>query len=87
MARTKSGTPPNYRLYKRTGQAVVTLGGRDHYLGPHGTPASRQKYAGLIWAWERRQESTQISTVPLTEVKLLDQVAASCRVPAVASDS
>lgn len=42
---------PSYRLHKPTGQAVVTLSGHDHYLGRHGTPASRQKYARLIAEW------------------------------------
>ncbi len=29
---------PKYRLHRPTGQAVVTLNGRDTYLGKHGTP-------------------------------------------------
>ena len=32
---------PSYRLHKPSGQAVVTLDGRDHYLGPW--PAGRKK--------------------------------------------
>ena len=28
---------PAYRLHKPTGQAVVRLESRDHYLGRHGT--------------------------------------------------
>ncbi len=28
---------PKYRKHRATGQAVVTLNGRDFYLGPHGT--------------------------------------------------
>ncbi len=43
--------PPAYRLYKRTGQAVVTLNGRDRYLGPHGTKTSRAEYDRLISIW------------------------------------
>jgi len=31
---------PSYRLHKPWGRAVITLGGRDIYLGPHGTPES-----------------------------------------------
>jgi hypothetical protein len=26
--------PPKYRKHKASGQAVVTINGRDHYLGP-----------------------------------------------------
>ncbi len=44
----KTTKPPAYRLYKRTGQAVVTLGGRDYYLGPHGTKTSRGAYDRLV---------------------------------------
>jgi integrase len=39
---------PSYRLHKSTGQAVVTLAGRDHYLGTHGSPESREKYQRLL---------------------------------------
>jgi integrase len=38
---------PKYRKHKVSGQAVVTLNGRDHYLGPHGTKASRREYDRL----------------------------------------
>src|SRR3954453_5623607 len=43
--------PPSYRHHKGTGQAVVTLNGKDFYLGVHGTPASKQKYDRLIAEW------------------------------------
>jgi len=46
---------PTYRRHKPTGQAVVTLNGRDHYLGKHGTPASQEKYARLIAEWLDRE--------------------------------
>ena len=36
-------TLPGYRKHKASGQAVVTLNGRDHYLGPHGTKASKRE--------------------------------------------
>ena len=32
---------PSYRRHKPTGQAVVTLSGKDHYLGKWNTAASR----------------------------------------------
>src|SRR5262245_3021908 len=43
--------PPAYRLHKPTGQAVVRLEGRDHYLGKHGTPASHEAYRRTIAEW------------------------------------
>ncbi|CAK9037567.1 Site-specific tyrosine recombinase XerC [Durusdinium trenchii] len=42
---------PRYRKHRGTGQAVVTLSGRDHYLGKHGTAASRRQYDRLIAEW------------------------------------
>lgn len=42
---------PSYRLHKASGQAVVTLSGRDHYLGQHGSPESREAYNRLIAEW------------------------------------
>ncbi|MCL2648466.1 MAG: site-specific integrase [Phycisphaerales bacterium] len=42
---------PSYRLHKSSGQAIVSVGGRDHYLGLHNTPESKQKYARLIQEW------------------------------------
>lgn len=42
---------PSYRLHKATGYAVVTLSGRDHYLGEHGSPKSLDAYKRLISEW------------------------------------
>jgi hypothetical protein len=42
---------PSYCLHKATGQAVVRLNGRDHYLGKCETGESREKYDRLIAEW------------------------------------
>lgn len=42
---------PKYRKHRASGQAVVTISGRDHYLGPHGTKASKELYDRLIAEW------------------------------------
>lgn len=42
---------PSYRKHKVTGQAVVTLGGKDFYLGLHGSKASKREYDRLISEW------------------------------------
>jgi len=42
---------PYYLLHKPSGQAVVTIHAKDHYLGPHGSPESRLRYERLITAW------------------------------------
>lgn len=50
MPRLTDSTP-KYRRHKASGQAVVTIQGKDHYLGPHGTKASRLEYDRLIGEW------------------------------------
>src|ERR1700722_5914175 len=44
-------TVPSYRRHKQSGQAIVTLNGRDILLGPHGTAASRGEYRRRIAEW------------------------------------
>ncbi len=46
--------PPAYSLHKATGQARVTIDRRDIYLGPHGSPASYERYNDLIAEWRIR---------------------------------
>lgn len=46
-----SSPVPKYRKHKASGQAVVTLSGRDHYLGPHGSKVSEQQYDRLVGEW------------------------------------
>jgi len=50
MPRLTSATP-KYRHHKASGQAVVTICGRDHYLGPYKSKASRLEYDRLIGEW------------------------------------
>jgi hypothetical protein len=44
---------PAYRLHKARHCAVVTLNGKNHYLGPWQSPESHEKYARLIAEWRR----------------------------------
>ena len=39
---------PRYRKHRKSGQALVTIRGKDHYLGPHDTKASKTLYDRLI---------------------------------------
>lgn len=39
---------PKYRKHKRSGQAIVTVGGKDHYLGRYGTQASELEYDRIV---------------------------------------
>ncbi len=42
---------PSYHHHRPSGQAVVTLDGRDFYLGKWNTKASRTEYERLIGEW------------------------------------
>ena len=46
MPRKKS--PPSYRFHKARNCAVVTIDGRNRYLGPYGSAESHEQYARLI---------------------------------------
>jgi len=43
--------PPKYRKHKATGQALVVINGQSHYLGKHGTAASKEAYSRLVGEW------------------------------------
>jgi integrase len=51
MPKLKPTATPSYRKHKPTGQAVVTLNGRDHYLGRYGTAASQVEYDRVVKEW------------------------------------
>lgn len=42
---------PKYRLHDHSGQAIVTLNGRDHYLGRYDSEESRREYDRLLAEW------------------------------------
>lgn len=44
---------PGYRYHKARDCAVVTLDGKNHYLGPWQSPESHERYAALIAEWRR----------------------------------
>lgn len=66
---------PKYRKHRASGQAVVTILGRDHYLGPHGTKVSRDAYDRLIAAFlaagRRSPASDQMPEEEITVVEVL----------------
>jgi integrase len=62
---------PKYRRHRASKQAVVTLNGRDHYLGPYGSKASRIEYDRLIGEWLAADRSSlDISGCDLTIIEL-----------------
>jgi integrase len=44
-------SPPSYRHHKASGRAVVTLNGKDHYLGPWQSESSKTEYKRLLGEW------------------------------------
>ncbi|MFK7737849.1 MAG: hypothetical protein AB8B50_17585, partial [Pirellulaceae bacterium] len=52
---------PSYRLHKASGNGVVTISGRDYYLGKHNTRASKDAYRKLINEWEASGRSLSFS--------------------------
>lgn len=60
---------PSYRRHKPSGQAVVTLGGRDIYLGKYNSAASRAEYNRLIAEWTANN-GTLTSGHDLTVIEL-----------------
>jgi integrase len=51
MPKLSATRTPSYRKHQATGQAVVTLNGKDHYLGRYKSKASRDEYDRLIAEW------------------------------------
>ncbi len=64
---------PSYRLHRPSGQAVVTLSGKDLYLGPHGSETSRAEYDRLVMEWlsNGRRAEPEPATPTLTVNELL----------------
>ena len=72
---------PKYRKHRASKQAIVSLGGKDFYLGPHGTKASKQKYDQLIGEWlaNGRQVPVKTETTALTIIQLCSEYWRFCR--------
>jgi hypothetical protein len=48
----RTSRPPSYRRHKARNCAVVTVNGKNHYLGPYGSAESHERYARLIAEWK-----------------------------------
>ncbi|WP_406699189.1 site-specific integrase [Singulisphaera sp. Ch08] len=79
---------PSYRFHKPSGQAVVTLNGRDFYLGKHGTPQSLAEYDRLLAEWlvngrhaatRARENPTSGSPVAPDELTISEMILAYIR--------
>ena len=67
-------TTPKYRLHKARNCAVVTINGRDHYLGAYDSPESREKYHRLVaehLAERREPPPPVLADAPFTVAELI----------------
>jgi len=61
---------PSYRLHKQSGQAIVTLSGRDVLLGRYNTSESRETYNRVVAEWlaAGRQPPAEQHDITIAEV-------------------
>jgi len=62
---------PAYRKHRASGQAIVTIDGHDHYLGPYGTRASRSEYDRVIAEWLAAGRRSPVPIADLTIAELM----------------
>ena len=65
---------PKYRKHRASGQAVVTLNGKDHYLGKYDSPESKDAYQRLLAEWmtsHRQLPSTSALDAPTIDEIIL----------------
>ena len=66
--------PPKYRRHKASGQAVVTIAGKDHYLGVFNSKASKLEYDRLVGEWLAAGWTAE-AVSPSSEIKVTEVVA------------
>jgi integrase len=71
-----SSAVPKYRKHKPSGQAVVTLGGRDHYLGPHSSKSSIALYDRLVAEYLATGRRTTAQEAINEEITVAELIAA-----------
>jgi hypothetical protein len=72
MPKLSDNRVPSYRLHKQSGQAVVTLDGRDICLGLHGSAQSKAEYNRLLAEWLANGRSLPPSPQAITIVEVAD---------------
>jgi integrase len=71
MPRTGPDFVPKRRKHKGSGQSVVTLNGRDIYLGPHNSKEAKAEYDRVIAEWLARGRQSPDAKHDLTVVELI----------------
>ncbi len=62
---------PNYRHHKACNLAVVTIDGKDVYLGEYNSPESKAKYERLISERHRRHHETSVAGARISVCELM----------------
>jgi hypothetical protein len=57
MPKLSHSAAPKYRKHNASGQAIVTIQGKDHYLGPYGAAASKREHDRLVAEWTSLQNA------------------------------
>ncbi|WP_197530536.1 tyrosine-type recombinase/integrase [Bythopirellula polymerisocia] len=75
MSNANSLRVPKYRRHNAKGLAVVTLNGKDHYLGKYGSAASREAYRRITAEWLQAggnltNSKEEITVVEITVVEI-----------------
>jgi hypothetical protein len=73
---------PKYRKHRASGQAIVTIAGKDHYLGAYGSETSRHQYDRLIGeylALNRQPHSHGVAEQRIAVVQVLAAFWSHCK--------
>ncbi|GMU22145.1 MAG: hypothetical protein AMXMBFR13_22330 [Phycisphaerae bacterium] len=76
MPRLNPDRNPSYRRHRASGQAIVTLNGRDIYLGPYGTAASKAEYDRVVGEWRAAGRRLPASMQPTQDLSLSELIEA-----------
>jgi len=80
MAKLKENVVPAYRLHKQSGQAVVTLNGKDMLLGNYGSAESKLEYRRLTAEWQANGRQAIVTPQDATVTELISQYRQHCEV-------
>jgi integrase len=72
MKRSRKVRVPSYRLHKPSGQAVVTICGKDRYLGQYGSGPSRAEYDRLIAEYMANQTTGHSTGKDLADITVAE---------------
>jgi integrase len=66
---------PKYRKHKASGQAVVSIEGRDFYLGPYGSTASKIEYDRIVVEWLAAGRHLPIRSPETSDLTVVEMLA------------